>query len=170
MHRAHHEGEACVFRLGLLEQCLLLGAHQPQMIGPSALHEAQIVGVIDDAGKIRVLVIDADLHAVAAVADLAVEMRHRRTHWISAANFNDRAAASNRLSRVQIVASTVNIVDASKWASTHPMPNPDNFRLTINSKTSLLLAIVALGRRFSSSSMSEAFDTRPRSNSPITNG
>src|SRR5205085_11403031 len=99
--------------------------------------------------EIRVLVIDADLHAVAAVADLAVEMRHRRTHWISAANFNDRAAASNRLSRVQIVASTVNIVDASKWASTHPMPNPDNFRLTINSKTSLLLAIVALGRRFS---------------------
>jgi hypothetical protein len=31
---------------------MLLGAHQPQMIGASAFHEAQIVGVIDDAGKI----------------------------------------------------------------------------------------------------------------------
>ena len=52
-----------------------VGAHQPQMVGAPALHEAQIIGVIDDAGKIRVLVIDADLHVMAAVADLAVEMR-----------------------------------------------------------------------------------------------
>ena len=43
------------------------------MIGAAALHEAQIVGVIDDAGKIGVLVIDADLHVMAAVTDLAVE-------------------------------------------------------------------------------------------------
>ena len=63
-------------RLGLCfgKQRMLLGAHQPQMIGAAALHEAQIVGVIDDAGKIGVLVIDADLHVMAAVADLAVEM------------------------------------------------------------------------------------------------
>ena len=52
---------------------MLLGAHQPQMIGAPALHEAQIIGVIDDAGKIRIFVVDADLHVMAAVADLAVE-------------------------------------------------------------------------------------------------
>jgi hypothetical protein len=43
------------------------------MIGPPALHEAQIIGMIDDAGKIGVLVVDADLHMVAAIADLAVK-------------------------------------------------------------------------------------------------
>ena len=75
LHRAHHEGKARRFRLRLLEQRMLLGAHQPQMIGAPALHEAQIIGVIDDAGKIRVLVIDADLHVMAAVADFAVEMK-----------------------------------------------------------------------------------------------
>src|SRR5690348_11602378 len=52
---------------------MLLGAHQAKVIGAPALHEAQIIGVIDDAGKIRVLVIDPDLHVMAAVADLAVE-------------------------------------------------------------------------------------------------
>jgi hypothetical protein len=31
--------------------------------------------VIDDAGKVRVLVIDADLHVMAAVADRAVDVR-----------------------------------------------------------------------------------------------
>jgi hypothetical protein len=36
---------------------MLLGAHQPQMIGASAFHEAQIIGVIDDAGKIRSIII-----------------------------------------------------------------------------------------------------------------
>ena len=61
---------ACASR----KQRVLLGAHQPQMIGAPALHEAQIIGVIDDAGKIGVLVVDADLHVMAAVADLAVEM------------------------------------------------------------------------------------------------
>jgi hypothetical protein len=29
----------------------LLRAHQPQMIGAAALHEAQIIRVIDDAGE-----------------------------------------------------------------------------------------------------------------------
>ena len=38
--------------------------------GAPALHEAQIGGVIDDAGKIGVLVIDADRHDVAAVVDV----------------------------------------------------------------------------------------------------
>jgi hypothetical protein len=30
---------------------MLLGAKQPQIVGSPALHEAQIIGVIDDAGK-----------------------------------------------------------------------------------------------------------------------
>ena len=59
MHRANHEGKARGFLLRLFEQRVLLGAHQPQMVGASALHEAQIIGVIDDAGKIGVLVVDA---------------------------------------------------------------------------------------------------------------
>jgi hypothetical protein len=31
---------------------MLLGAHQTQIIGASAFHETQVVGVIDDAGKL----------------------------------------------------------------------------------------------------------------------
>jgi hypothetical protein len=46
------------------------------MIGAPALHEAKIIGVIDDTGEIRVLVVDADLHVMAAVTDLAVEQGH----------------------------------------------------------------------------------------------
>src|SRR5579871_451267 len=61
--------------LGFRKQGVLLGAHQPQMVGAAAFHVAQIIGVIDDAGKIRVLVIDADLHVMPAVTDFAVEMR-----------------------------------------------------------------------------------------------
>ena len=45
------------------------------MIGAAALHETQIISVIDDAGEVRVLVVDADLHVMAAVADFAIEMR-----------------------------------------------------------------------------------------------
>src|SRR5690348_7744822 len=48
------------------------------MIGASSLHEAQIVGVIDDPRKIRVLVIDPDLHVVTAVADRTIQMSGER--------------------------------------------------------------------------------------------
>ncbi len=74
LHRAHDEGKARRFRLRFREQRMLFGAHQAQMVGAAALHEEQIIGVIDDAGEIRVLVVDADLHVMAAIADLAVEM------------------------------------------------------------------------------------------------
>ena len=47
----------------------MAGAEQPQVVGAAALHEAQIAGVIDDAGEIRVLVIDAHRHHVAAVRE-----------------------------------------------------------------------------------------------------
>ena len=72
-HRPHHKGKARRLLLRLRKQRMLLGAHQPQMIGAPALHEAQIIGVIDNAGKIGVLVIDADLQVMAAVADRAVQ-------------------------------------------------------------------------------------------------
>jgi len=48
LHRAHHESKARRFRLRFGKQRVLLGAQQPQMIGAPALHEAQVVGVIDD--------------------------------------------------------------------------------------------------------------------------
>ena len=50
-HRSHHKRKAWRFRFHFREQRVLLGAHQSQMIGAPALHEAQIIGVIDDAGK-----------------------------------------------------------------------------------------------------------------------
>ena len=72
-HRAHHEGKARRLLLGLLEQRALVGAEQAQIVGAAALHEAQIARVIDDAGKIGVLVIDPHRLEMPAVADFAVE-------------------------------------------------------------------------------------------------
>ena len=70
--------------LGLLEQRAMIGAEQAQMIGAAALHEAQIVGMIDDAGEVGVLVIDAHRHDMTAVAEFAVEPasspRHAGVH------------------------------------------------------------------------------------------
>ncbi len=74
-HRAHDEGEAGRFLLGLLEQEPVVGADQAQIIRPPALHVAQIIGVIDDAGEIGVLVIDAHDLRVAAVFEFAVESK-----------------------------------------------------------------------------------------------
>jgi hypothetical protein len=54
---------------------MLFGTHQPQMVGAPALHEAQIIGVVDDPREIGIFIVDADLHVVAAVANLAVEIR-----------------------------------------------------------------------------------------------
>src|SRR5580704_8028192 len=51
----------------------MLDAEQPQIVGAAALHEAQIIGVIDDAGKVGVLVIDPHRHEVLAIPDFAVE-------------------------------------------------------------------------------------------------
>ena len=56
-----------------LEQRAVVGADEPQIIGAAALHVAQIIGVIDDAGEVGVLVIDAHGEHMAAVADFAVE-------------------------------------------------------------------------------------------------
>ena len=50
-----------------LEQRAVVGADQAQVIGAAALHEAQVARVIDDAGKIGVLVVDAHLLVVHAV-------------------------------------------------------------------------------------------------------
>src|SRR5262249_60248737 len=56
----------------------LIGADQAQIVRAPALHETQIIGVIDDAGKVGVLVVDPHRHDVAAVANLAVESVHRQ--------------------------------------------------------------------------------------------
>ena len=62
----------------------LLGADQPQVVGPAPLHEAQIAGVIDDAGKIGVLVIDPHRLDMPAVADFAVQGIGPAHRWNSA--------------------------------------------------------------------------------------
>ena len=72
-HGAHHEGKARHFALGFLEQRAMTSTEQPQVIGAATLHEAQIVGVIDDAGEVRVLVIYPHRHQVPALAHGAVE-------------------------------------------------------------------------------------------------
>ena len=59
-HRADHEGKARRLLRCLLEQRALVSAEQPQVVGPAALHEAQIARVIDHAGKVRVFIIDAN--------------------------------------------------------------------------------------------------------------
>ena len=51
LHRAHHEGKPRDLGLRFRKQRMLFGAHQPQMIGAPAFHEAQVIGVIEDAGK-----------------------------------------------------------------------------------------------------------------------
>src|SRR6516164_6998015 len=51
----------------------MIGADQTQIIRPRPFHEAQVVGVIDDAGEIGVLIIDAHDEDVAPIANLAVK-------------------------------------------------------------------------------------------------
>ena len=52
LHRPHHESEAGRFGLGFGEQRALVGTEQPQIVGATALHETQVVRVIDDAGEL----------------------------------------------------------------------------------------------------------------------
>src|SRR5262249_45202288 len=52
LHRAYHEGKTRRLRARFFEQRAMTGAEKAQMIGAAALHETQISGVIDDAGKI----------------------------------------------------------------------------------------------------------------------
>jgi uncharacterized protein YfeS len=73
IHVTHDEGKARRFLLGLLEHGAMIGAQQAQVVGAAALHEAQIAGVIDDAGKIGVLVIHPHVLAVQTVAENAVD-------------------------------------------------------------------------------------------------
>jgi hypothetical protein len=50
------------------------GRRELDTVSPPALHETQIARVIDDAGEIRVLVIDAHRHDVAAAFNLAIDI------------------------------------------------------------------------------------------------
>ena len=71
------------------------------MIGTSALHEAQIIGVIDDAGKIGVLVVDANRHDVAAAADFAVEISARSAGHFEAPTVKSTPPVQGRSTRRQ---------------------------------------------------------------------
>ena len=80
----------------LLEQRALVGAEQPQIVGPAALHEAQIARVIDDAGKVGVLVIDPDRLMMPSVADFAVERVCLHRHGTSCCIAASQLRPSNR--------------------------------------------------------------------------
>src|SRR5215475_2663365 len=54
----------------------MVGADQPQIVRPSALHESQIACVIDNAGEIRVFVIHAHGLMVSTVVNFAIESIH----------------------------------------------------------------------------------------------
>src|SRR5690348_12612027 len=49
----------------------LIHAYRPNEVGPGLLHEVQVVGVIDDAVRIRVLEIDAEREMVLAAKETA---------------------------------------------------------------------------------------------------
>jgi hypothetical protein len=66
-HAPHHEGGGLA-PLGAAEQRLVVVAEQAQEIGAAALAPAQVGGVIDETGEIRVLEIDADGENVAPPA------------------------------------------------------------------------------------------------------
>jgi hypothetical protein len=71
-HGPHHETEA--FPIGFFEVGAVLGAGEPQHVGPPAFHETQVARVIDDAGEVGVLIIDTHRQVMAAVTDFAVEV------------------------------------------------------------------------------------------------
>src|SRR3974390_2647568 len=61
------------------------------MIGAAPFHESQVVGVIDDAGEIRVLVVNPDRHAMPTVANRAVgPSRSRIVHLRNSSSMSMR--------------------------------------------------------------------------------
>ena len=64
----------------LVLELAVMDAEQPQAVGPSALAEFEIVGVIDGAGKIRVFVIDAHGRTCTSVDLRPAEFRPRLSH------------------------------------------------------------------------------------------
>jgi hypothetical protein len=56
-----------------LEQRVLTGPEQAQVIRPAAFHEAQKIRVIHNLAGIRIFEIDADLHLMASIANFAVK-------------------------------------------------------------------------------------------------
>ncbi len=70
-HVPHREGAA------LRRQLVVVDADEAEIVGAAALHELQIARVIDAAGKIRVLEIDALRQDVRPVYDAARELVRR---------------------------------------------------------------------------------------------
>src|SRR5262249_19451465 len=85
-HRAYHEGESRRLGKRLLVERAMISTDQAQIIGARPLHETQVVGVIDDAGEIGVLVIDPHRHDMAAVTNLTVEGHHSSSSCPTRAN------------------------------------------------------------------------------------
>ena len=69
LHSVNDEHQT--FGITLDRQRRLLDAKQAQIIGARPLHEMQVASVIDDAGKVRVLVIDTLYQPVSGIRQLA---------------------------------------------------------------------------------------------------
>ena len=77
-HAADDETHAA---LGLMPvQFVMMDAEEPQTVGAAALAEFEIIGVIDGAREIRVLVIDADGQHMASAVDAARQVGPRLRH------------------------------------------------------------------------------------------
>src|SRR5262249_11038007 len=85
-HRSDHKRKARRFALDLREQRALIRADEAEVVGTPPLHEAQIIGVIDDATEVGVLGVDTHRHHMAAVTDLAVEAGETHSSSSPAAN------------------------------------------------------------------------------------
>src|ERR1700730_2279243 len=102
----------------------MISAQKPQVIGAPALHEAQIIGVINNAGKVRILVIDANRHDMAAVVNSAIEVR--MAHEAVPSGFGACARERTRRSRnaIQISAmitpGMVRLSRGTLWMSGRP--------------------------------------------------
>ncbi len=64
------------------QQRALLTSETPQIVGTATLQKMQITGVVDETGKIRVLVVNA-LHQSMAVLDKFARKRDGKGHGVS---------------------------------------------------------------------------------------
>ena len=66
--------------VGPVQQVGVADAGDPEEVAPAALEIAQVVGVVDDAGEVGVLVVDPDReHVLAAFEPAGGGVAHRRS-------------------------------------------------------------------------------------------
>ena len=96
LHAAHGEGEPFRRKLAVMD------AEQPQIVGAPALHEMQIARVIDAAGEIGVLEIDALQRARGRRRSGGRRARRHQTSWSSAKRLDLRGARLRRRGQAEM--------------------------------------------------------------------